>query len=459
MVTHELRQPLGTLQFGLKMLSADEGWNDHEKRDRLFATCERNVTSMGETLGKLVALLRSADGAENALVQRVHLSALVADVVQQLREMAEARGVDVVVAQPLPSITVDVARLELVLVNLISNAVKYSDPRKPKRVIEIDMAPSERADVCAIRIRDNGIGIAESALKSIFSGFYRGHASRDGELGNSGLGLGLSIVHDCIGVELYTERGSASHRRVDSGGCAYVRRGTCVGVVSIAARRWLFRSLRSPVPDGGDARRTTEIRTAEVVELMPEPRTIERARKDKQTGKAPTTQAGEFVREEIRHVREGKHGARSAKQAIAIGLSKARRAGVELPPRGASARTSASADAGRAGRRRRPSARRSRAVPRALRRESRAAATRRALARQARSAARRRSATARRAAARKAVRTKGRQVRRAAARKAVRTKGRQVRRAAARKAVRIGRGQVRRTAARRAARRRRRVAE
>ena len=65
---------------------------------------------------------------------------------------------------------------------------------------------------------------------------------------------------------------------------------------------------------------------------MPEKETLERARRDKREGKAPTTQAGEFVREEIHHVREGKHGARSAKQAIAIGLSKARRAGVDLPP-------------------------------------------------------------------------------------------------------------------------------
>src|ERR1043165_3705166 len=65
---------------------------------------------------------------------------------------------------------------------------------------------------------------------------------------------------------------------------------------------------------------------------MPETKTLQRAAKDKREGKAPSTQAGEFVREEIHHVREGKHGARSAKQAIAIGLSKARRAGVDLPP-------------------------------------------------------------------------------------------------------------------------------
>src|SRR3981081_3005235 len=67
-------------------------------------------------------------------------------------------------------------------------------------------------------------------------------------------------------------------------------------------------------------------------EHMPEQRTIERAKKDAEEGKAPSTQAGEFVREEMDHIREGKHGARSAKQAIAIGLSKARRAGVKLPP-------------------------------------------------------------------------------------------------------------------------------
>src|SRR2546421_6292065 len=65
---------------------------------------------------------------------------------------------------------------------------------------------------------------------------------------------------------------------------------------------------------------------------MPEKRTVDRARRDARAGKAPSTQAGEFIREEIHHIREGKHGARSPKQAIAIGLSKARRAGVELPP-------------------------------------------------------------------------------------------------------------------------------
>ena len=134
---------------------------------------------------------------------------------------------------------------------------------------------------------------------------------------------------------------------------------------------------------------------------MPEKKTLERARKAKREGKAPTTQAGEFVREEIDHIREGKHGARSTKQAIAIGLSKARRAGVKLKPpkRGqASARTRKSAErayrAGQRGSRKKPSARRSRAVTRALEREPRRVASKKALSRQARTASRRRRASA-----------------------------------------------------------------
>src|SRR5690349_5235844 len=119
---------------------------------------------------------------------------------------------------------------------------------------------------------------------------------------------------------------------------------------------------------------------------MPEKETLRRARRDKRQGKASSTQAGEFVREEMHHIREGKHGAKNTKQAIAIGLSKARRAGVKLgaPPAGAKRRTRQSAKyASRAAdSRRKPSARRSRAIRKALKREGHSAASRRSLARQ-----------------------------------------------------------------------------
>jgi hypothetical protein len=163
---------------------------------------------------------------------------------------------------------------------------------------------------------------------------------------------------------------------------------------------------------------------------MPERETIRRARADAREGKSPSTQAGEFVREEIHHVREGKHGARSTKQAIAIGLSKARRAGVKLPPQeGTSARTRAQARRDVAKGRKRTGAKkvsrtRARAVKRALRREGHSAASHAALAKQARSTARRRGPAKRSAAARKAVATKGAAGRSAAAKKAARTRAR-----------------------------------
>jgi hypothetical protein len=142
---------------------------------------------------------------------------------------------------------------------------------------------------------------------------------------------------------------------------------------------------------------------------MPERKTIERAREDAREGKSPSTQAGEFVREEIHHIREGKHGARSPQQAIAIGLSKARRSGVKLgPPKGsASTRRKAQQDA-RAARHpaRKKSGKRSRAISGVLERESKASAGRQALSKQAKKAASRRSSQSRRASAEKAARTR-----------------------------------------------------
>jgi hypothetical protein len=162
---------------------------------------------------------------------------------------------------------------------------------------------------------------------------------------------------------------------------------------------------------------------------MPEQETLERAREDKEEGKASSTQAGEFVREEIHHIREGKHGARSTQQAIAIGLSKARRAGVDLPPPEAGAapeRTRRSAKrAYEAGQGRRKPASRPRAgkaVKSALQREGRQAASPKALSKQASAAAARRTKADRSATAEQGARTKGPAKRSAAAKKAARTR-------------------------------------
>lgn len=158
---------------------------------------------------------------------------------------------------------------------------------------------------------------------------------------------------------------------------------------------------------------------------MPEKKTMQRARKDHRQGKSAGTQAGEFVREEIEHVRKGRHGARSTRQAIAIGLSKARRAGVKVPvSKGASAATrrKAKQDSAHAGTT--PSARRSHATKKALSREGHRAASKSALSRHAKTAARKRSAASRSAAAKRAARTKGAAGRSRAAKKAASTRKR-----------------------------------
>jgi hypothetical protein len=166
---------------------------------------------------------------------------------------------------------------------------------------------------------------------------------------------------------------------------------------------------------------------------MPDKRTIEKAAEDKREGKSASTQAGEFIREEMHKIRRGKHGARSPQQAIAIGLSEARRSGVDLPPPAKdkakkSTRKSAryAYDVGQHKRtpHRRP--RVSRAVKEVLKHEPRSSASHAALSRQAKRVAAKRSAASRSASARKAARTKGAAARSAAARKAAKTRRRKL---------------------------------
>jgi hypothetical protein len=162
---------------------------------------------------------------------------------------------------------------------------------------------------------------------------------------------------------------------------------------------------------------------------MPTKQAIKRAKRDKRQGKSASTQAGEFVHEEIDKIRKGEHGARNTKQAIAIGLSEARRAGVKLkPPKAGTTsektRKQAERELKRGASHKPVSAKRSRARVKALKREGTEAASHTALSRQAQSAARRRTATDRSAAARKAAKTKGPRKRSQAAKKAARTRAR-----------------------------------
>jgi signal transduction histidine kinase len=132
--------------------------------------------------------------------QRVDLGVLAHEVRRQLEEMAESRGVDICVDGQLPTIVADPARVELVLLNLVSNGIKYRDPEKGQAKVEILAlkGPTGDSPTCVFEVRDNGIGIPADAQEAIFQRFYRAHEHLDTTLGVSGTGLGLSIVVDCV---------------------------------------------------------------------------------------------------------------------------------------------------------------------------------------------------------------------------------------------------------------------
>lgn len=196
MVSHELRQPLGTLRYAIELLKV-EG-DPHTDRDRWWALLEKSVARLTDLTQKLEALSRLRSQEDNPQLQRVSVTALGHEVERQLAEMAEARGVAIRVAEDLPTLTIDTGRLELVLVNLVSNAIKYSDPAKDVRFVEIAAGPPTATGEPVMCIRDNGLGIARRDLPVIYGRFFRAHSERDGELPTEGPGLGLSIVADCL---------------------------------------------------------------------------------------------------------------------------------------------------------------------------------------------------------------------------------------------------------------------
>ena len=195
LAAHEWRQPVGVLQFGVRLLR--DGELDRAQTDRTLASLERNVQHLVNLTHKLESLARVRNQADNPVVQEVSIAAVAREAARQLEEMAAARDVEIRIDSTLPTITVDVGRLELVFVNLLSNAIKYSDPAKPVRRVEV-RADRAADHVVQIQVQDNGIGIPDMALEQIFRRFTRAHADRAELRHVPGVGLGLSIVEDCV---------------------------------------------------------------------------------------------------------------------------------------------------------------------------------------------------------------------------------------------------------------------
>jgi len=202
--SHELRSPIGTLRFASALLDKDIVRQDPRRLAKVASTVKSSADRLAWLVENLQRIARISDAVDMPSEQLVDLTALSEDVSRQLEEMATARRVAIRIEPDLPTLVADPARLELVLLNLLANAIKYSDPEKESFVEvararrHVDAALPDQPDTFTFCVRDNGLGIAEADQPAIFDRFFRAHAHRDQELGVTGTGLGLAIVIDCV---------------------------------------------------------------------------------------------------------------------------------------------------------------------------------------------------------------------------------------------------------------------
>ena len=215
MATHEWRQPLMPIMTAVSLLRVPE--LAAAQRAQVIEMMDRNVRSLVNMTHTLERVARLDGSQDNASLQAVSVSVVATEAARQLRDMAEARGVVIQIADDMPAITIDVGRLELAFVNLLSNAIKYCDMEKSERLVAVNGRQLDGGAV-EIVVRDNGIGIPATRLAHIFQRFTRAHADRAGLESIVGVGLGLAIVDDCITAM----RGSVSVESKEGAGTAFV---------------------------------------------------------------------------------------------------------------------------------------------------------------------------------------------------------------------------------------------
>ena len=193
-LSHELRNLIGAIGGAADILQL--GGTSEEQRHTMVSMIVRNTETMKASLENLVELSRMGEDARRS--RHIALPRAAAEVARQLREAARARGVEIKIAADLPAVDVSAAAFELCLSNLIANAIKYSDPAKEKRWVEIRAKVPSPEDgskpQTIVEVRDNGLGIPEAKRSRLFERFFRAHEDTQG--GIDGTGLGLSIVSE-----------------------------------------------------------------------------------------------------------------------------------------------------------------------------------------------------------------------------------------------------------------------
>jgi len=195
-LSHELRNLIGTISGAAEILEL--GTFSPEQQRTMTSMIVRNSSNMKVTLENLVELSRVDEDARQS--RHIALPQAAAEVARQLRESARAHGVEIRLPADLPPIDVSAAAFELCLSNLLANAIKYSDPAKDKRWVEVRAhvtAPDDHSgSETVVEVSDNGLGVPEAKRLELFNRFFRAHEESNGEI--EGTGLGLSIVRDTV---------------------------------------------------------------------------------------------------------------------------------------------------------------------------------------------------------------------------------------------------------------------
>jgi signal transduction histidine kinase len=200
--SHELRSPIGTILFAAGLLDKDRARivRDDARLTKITTTLRTNAERLRWLVDNLQRMAKLSEPLDVPSQQCVEVEAIAGEIARQLADMAAARGVSIRVRPGLPTIMVDAARLELALLNLVSNGIKYSNPHQADPWVEIARVDEPGSDPgrCTIVVRDNGVGIPEAQQGAVFERFFRAHPHLDQELGVTGSGLGLAIAADCV---------------------------------------------------------------------------------------------------------------------------------------------------------------------------------------------------------------------------------------------------------------------
>jgi signal transduction histidine kinase len=187
---------LGALNFGAELLQDDNLARDEARRKHIVASVRRNSQRAIKIIRSFERLPRSRIMSDSPIEQVVDVGESIQEALRQLQDMAQARAVELGTIGSFPSLYLDAGALELTLINLVSNAIKYSDSEKPRKFVEVSGHLHD--DAFELRVSDNGIGIPAAAHDKVFERFTRAHAELDDVLGVDGTGLGLSIVEECV---------------------------------------------------------------------------------------------------------------------------------------------------------------------------------------------------------------------------------------------------------------------